>query len=394
MSQGWRKLAACLAGLHMALVAGCWTTQSAMVPTKGESLVADLTFEEAPRLARMQRAEAPPTGVAPKIGIPTPVTANPPLGDTKPVSLVAPKQKSMSVRAWVNGRPIFDDEVMQAIPQGAFRVMASMPEAQRTEKLADIYNQTLDQIIEQEVVYQEAVGKLEKANPRTLEKLKQLAEQDFEKQLNKIRTQIPEQELKELQRSMRKQMERSFISMEYMRSRIFPAIQRIGYQEIKDYYDTHLNEFTKVETVKWQNVFLAVGSKFPTATAARRYAEDMIAQCRTGDDFARLTQIDDGDAKFRNGEGLGSRRGEIRPVEIEDDLFRLREGEIGPVVELSTGVHIFRLVTRDPGGLQPLNEQVQNQIKNKIRSQMADREYKRVIRELRSRAVVDVERDG
>jgi parvulin-like peptidyl-prolyl isomerase len=395
MSHGWRKLGAGLACLQALMLAGCWSTQTAALPTTGESLAADLTIEESPRLARMQRGDVAQSQ-APKIGAPTPfstIGTSSSTSGARPVSLSAPKGKSMSVRAWVNGRPIFDDEVMNAIPPAAMRPLSNMSESQRIEKLTEIYNQVLDQIIEQEVVYQEAVRKLEKANPKTLEKLKQLAEQDFEKQLSKIAAKMPPHELKELQRSMRRQMERSFIAMEYMRSRIFPGIQRIGYQEIKDYYDEHLNEFTKVETVKWQNVFIAAGStRCPTLAQAKRFAEDLIATCRTSDDFAKLVQYDDGDAKFRNGEGLGSRRGEIKPAEVEDSLFKLREGEIGPVVELSTGVHLVRLVSRDSGGLQPLNDQVQSQIKSKLRSQMADREYKRVIRELRSRAVVDVER--
>jgi peptidyl-prolyl cis-trans isomerase C len=319
----------------------------------------------------------------------------PPPGAPKPASLTPPRGKSTTVRAWVNGRPIFDDEVMQSIPGGAWRSLAGMPESQRVERLAEVFNDTLEQIIEQEVVYQEAIRKLEKVNPITLDKLRKEAEEDFDKQLVKIRKQgVTEDELKELRRSMRKQMERSYISMAYMRSRIFPSVQRIGYEEIKEYYDTHQSEFTKAETVKWQNVFIAVGPNRPTLAAARRYAEDLIATCRTGDDFARLAAHDDGDAKFRGGEGFGSRRGEIRPVEIEQHLFRLKNGQIGPLVELSTGVHIFRLVERDPGGLLPLNEAVQNQIKNKLRGQIADREYRRVVRELRSRAVIEVERDS
>jgi peptidyl-prolyl cis-trans isomerase C/foldase protein PrsA len=183
--------------------------------------------------------------------------------------------------------------------------------------------------------------------------------------------------------------------MEYMRSRIFPLInQGIGFQEIKDYYDTHPSEFVKVESLKWQDVFIAVGPKHPTLAHARRFADDLIATCRTGDDFVKLVQFDDGDSKFRGGEGQGTRRGEIRPAELEPYLFKLRNGQIGPVVELSTGVHIFRLVERDPGGPVPLNEAVQNQIRTRLRSQLADREYKRIIRELKTRAVIDLERDA
>ena len=408
MSQGWRWMTAGLLCVQAAGLAGCGSTQTAAMPVQRESLAADLAREESPRLARLQQPETPPLKV-PAINVPPmplapltqaenpalaplPTTGVPELpSGAKQISLTGPRPNKIMVRAWVNGKPVFDDEVMQNIPRSAFQQLAKMSEAQRAEKITELFNQTLDQLVEQEVIYQEAIRKLEK-NRTTLDKLKTLAEEDFEKQLRKIRQSgVPEDQIKEFQRQMRRSMERSFIAMEYMRSRIFPLInQGIGFQEIKDYYDAHPNEFQKIESLKWQDVFLAVGPQRPTLADARRDAEDLIAQCRTGADFIKLVQYDDGASKFNGGEGLGSRRGEIRPAELEEHLFKLRDGEIGPVVELTTGVHIIRLVSRAPGGQLPLNEAVQNQIRSKLRNQLADREYKRIVRELRGRSVIEV----
>ncbi len=395
MSQGWRWIAAGLVSAGAVCLAGCGSTRTAALPGPGESLAADLGTSDTPRLARLQRGDAPtpqpPTLSAGSGAARVPVTPPPPGGATQ-TSLVAPRNNRITVRAWVNGQAIFDDEVMQNISPSMLRALATMPEPQRSEKLADVFNQVLDQIIEQEVIYQDAVHRLEKMNPKTLEKLKTLAAEDFEKQLKKIKDngKVTEKQIKEFQREMARQTERSFIAMEYMRSRVFPQLNLLSFQDLKDYYDNHLNEFTKVESVKWQDVFIAVGPKHPTLAEARRFAEDLIAKCRTGADFVKLSEYDDGDSKFRGGEGQGSRRGEIRPVEVEEALFKLKDGQIGPVVELSTGVHIIRLVYRDPGGLQPLNENVQAQIRTKLRNQLADREYKRIVRELKSRAIIEI----
>src|SRR5262249_6402002 len=152
-------------------------------------------------------------------------------------------------------------------------------------------------------------------------------------------------------------------------------------------YRTHLNEFQKVDAVEWQDIFIAVSPKLPTAGDAKRFAEQLIAQCRTVEDFNSLSQFDDGDSKFRKGMGMGTRKGEIKPPEGEDILFRLEEGQVGRVVELSTGVHIIRVVKREFAGQIPLNEAVQNQIRNKLRSQLVEREYRRIVRELKDRSV-------
>lgn len=70
----------------------------------------------------------------------------------------------------------------------------------------------------------------------------------------------------------------------------------------------------------------------------------------------------------------------------------MQAGQVGPIIEVSTGVHLFRLIERDPGGQMPLDETVQNQIRNKLKSQIFERELKRLVRELKTRAVVEIER--
>jgi len=69
----------------------------------------------------------------------------------------------------------------------------------------------------------------------------------------------------------------------------------------------------------------------------------------------------------------------------------MTDGQIGPMVEVTTGVHLFRLVQRENSGQVPLNEAVQTQIRNKIRNQIFEREFKRFVKELKTRAVVEIE---
>ena len=149
-----------------------------------------------------------------------------------------------------------------------------------------------------------------------------------------------------------------------------------------------------MDSVKWQDVFFALGPKYPTIAQAKRFAEDLIAQCRTNDDFTKLIQFDEGDSKFRNGEGLGSRKGEIKPPELEETLFKLDEGRIGPVIALATGVHIIRVTKREFAGQIPLDVKTQKLIENKIKNKVFEGEYKRIVRELRNRATIEIERQG
>src|SRR5207302_6757377 len=138
---------------------------------------------------------------------------------------------------------------------------------------------------------------------------------------------------------------------------------------------------------KWQDLFIAVGPKHTTLADARRFGEELVARLRRGEDFTKLTEFDDGDSRYRNGDGYGQRRGEIKPPELEPHLFRMRDGDIGPVVELTTGIHVFRLVQREQAGQMPFSDTVQATIRGKLKSEIANREYKRILSDLRSKAI-------
>ncbi len=316
-----------------------------------------------------------------------------------------PSERSfrINVRAWVNGKPIYDNEVMHNLARH-LPDLARLSDAQRSERLAEIFQQELEGLIERELLYQDAVSKLQKLNPRGLEKLRAAAYQEFERQLQEIRkrSKLTDDELKQKLReqgltleTMKRQTERSFIAMEYLRNRLFPLVNSgCGHQEIREYYETHLNEFQKVDSVKWQDLFVAIGPKHPTQAEARKTAELLIERLRAGEKFENLLEFDDGTSRYNQGEGIGQRRGEIKPPELEEHLFRMKDGDIGPAVEMETGVHVFRLVKRDYAGQLPFDDKVQTIIRNKLRNDIGSREAKRIVRDLKSRAIIEIDQEN
>src|SRR5262249_20154690 len=92
----------------------------------------------------------------------------------------------------------------------------------------------------------------------------------------------------------------------------------------------------------------------------------------------------------RKGDGYGAKRGEIRPVEAEPYLFQMQNGEIGPIIEMSSGFHVFRLVERQFAGAQPLDEKTQAQVKKKLQNVILERESKRLVGEMKRRAVIQI----
>lgn len=309
---------------------------------------------------------------------------------------------TVSVRAHVNGVPIFDDEVKEICYPALISLPPSLSESERAAKQAQVFREGLQQIIDREIILQDAFGRLAKAGGPYLEKLKTAAGKEFDKTLQAMRKRSgakSDDDFKEMLRSqgqtidgIRRQFERNFMAREYMRSRIYPMVERAsGHQQILEYYQEHPGEFQAVDSVKWQDIFIDA-TRYRTREEARAFAEGLAARARKGEDFTKLMKYDNGDSSYRNGEGFGQRRGEIKPTEAEPILFQMQDGQIGPLIEIPTGFHVIRLVKRTRAGLLPLDEKLQNDIRRKLQNAVVERETKKLLDELKQKATVEIDR--
>jgi peptidyl-prolyl cis-trans isomerase SurA len=299
-----------------------------------------------------------------------------------------------SIRATVNGEAILDEEVI-------FAAMQSLASARSAEEQTEILNQTITGLVERELLYQEAVARL-KGPPglKVLDKLREEANKEFDK--NTVRRLLKAQDLKSEEQLAaflrehgmsldlwRRSNERYYIGQAYLHFRVGSYLSRIGHREILDYYEKHPEEFQFADSVQWQDLFVDA-LKHPTREAARAFAEVLANRARGGEDFVRLAQeYDNGDSQYRKYEGAGHKHGEVRPPEAEPVLFRMKEGEVA-VVEIGSGYHVVRLVKREHAGPMPFDDKVQKRIRDELRRQVMQREAKRIIRELRVKAVVDI----
>ncbi len=307
-------------------------------------------------------------------------------------------QVAARIRATVNGEPILDDEVREAIYPYLLATQ-TLPEPERSNRRKEAFEKALEELIQREVLIQDAKARL-KDRPQLLEKLEEAAGKEFDKKVRQLKERSnikTDDEFKAYLRQqgltvegIRRQIVRQFMATEYIKNLIMPAIERIGHEQIVEYYKKHPEEFQNKDTVTWQDIFIDA-SKFPNREAARQFAEQLIAKARGGEDFLQLvTKYDQGDSSYRNGEGYGHLHGEIKPADAEQFLFNMREGEVGPIVELTNGFHVIRLVKREQAGLKPFDEKTQTAVRNKLQNAAWEREYKRVVTTLRRKSAVEI----
>lgn len=300
------------------------------------------------------------------------------------------------IRATVNGEAILEEEVVAAALQG---LLSARTEAEK----AEVLNQKLTEIIERELLMQDATARLSKrGGAKFLKELEKIADREFEKNwLLKLMRANNVTDVAVFARMLRdqgmplelirRQWVRNFIAMEYLRTRIEPQLNKIGHMQIVEYYEKHPEEYKVEDSIVWQDIFIANG-QHPSPAAARQFAEVLIARIRKGEDFVRLSkEFDNGESNLRkDSEGLGNRRGEIQPREAEEILFRLKDGEIGPLVEIETGFHIVRMTKRTYAGRQPFDEQTQKLVREKLKQQAFQQEMRKLINDLKRQAIIEV----
>jgi parvulin-like peptidyl-prolyl isomerase len=317
---------------------------------------------------------------------------------TLPPTTLADGTVAVQAVAYVNHSPVYESELRDAVNQRA-RDWANFEEPERTQKRKQVEREELDKLIERELILEIALAQLKKVRPKSVDELYKEAGKEFDKQMRKLKDNFKietDEQFKQFLSAqgasldgLRRQSERAFLSMEYMRNIIFPKIQTIPMSDIKEYYDTHPDEFMDQNRAKWQGIFLDA-TKFSSREAAAQYAEKVAAGLRAGGNFAATaTQLRQAGYNVQLSDvGVGEKPGEIRPAEVEPVVFRLKAGEVGPVVEMPGGFQIVRVVERNYAAKRPFTLELQSEIRKKVQAVCWEREYRNVVEEMKGKAVI------
>ena len=144
-------------------------------------------------------------------------------------------------------------------------------------------------------------------------------------------------------------------------------------EELKDYYDTHQDEFT---SVKASHILLDT----------KEEAEKMLARVKAGEDFAELAKqySKDPSAKENSGDLDYFRHGDmVEP--FEKAAFALKPGEISEIVQTDFGFHIIKV---EDSKLDRL-EDVKELLRGNMLYEKKSLEYGKQLEEMRKNAEIE-----
>jgi hypothetical protein len=305
-----------------------------------------------------------------------------------------------SIRAVVNGKVILNEEVRQAC-YAQLRDLGVQPVSatERSRKQKEILLKALEFLVEWELLNQDI--ELRSKSPQMkkfLEKMTEAADKEFDRTLKSLKGNLGLKTDEEIQEwfqqqglsleGMRKQKRKQMISEEYMRQMVIDKVDRVGHQEIVEYYLSHPEEFQVTESVQWQDLMIDAG-QYESRKEARQVAEQLVKRLQAKEDFLKLAELyDPRGFQFTHGDGEGQKRGLIRPAEVEANLFKLRDGQAA-VVEMPNGFHVIRMVKHTMPGRMSLDDKLQSQIRDKLRNEVGLREQRQFMNRLKSKATIE-----
>lgn len=152
-------------------------------------------------------------------------------------------------------------------------------------------------------------------------------------------------------------------------------------EEAKEYYDANPEEFSTTERVHARMIVVA--------------SEEEALRIRKGltvNSFAETAKKVSLSPDRENGGDLGFfSRGEM-PSAFEDAVFKLRAGQISPVVKTEYGFHIFLVEGRKKGGKFSF-EEVKERIMARLKAEREDSEFRDWMASLKQKTKIEVRED-
>ena len=145
-----------------------------------------------------------------------------------------------------------------------------------------------------------------------------------------------------------------FIAFDY--GQIPGGVPQVSDAEIAQYYATHQDQYKVDDRVRVRHILIKSTTPADDA-AAKKKAQDLLQQIRSGADFAKLARenSDDPGSKQAGGE-LGFLQHGTTVPEFDKMAFSLNPGQVSDLVKTRFGYHIIQTEEKQTAHVKPLEE--------------------------------------
>lgn len=266
------------------------------------------------------------------------------------------------VLATVNGTKITQSQVDTQLAPYIER-MTSMGRQVNESQKAQLQKDVLNMMVEKQLLNEKIISEgIKVTDEQVNEKIKEITTrqgitiQDFEKSLQ-TRGGLT-------LAGFNSQLKTALGIEELLGSEFAKSGQAISEEEAKKFYDDNISNFTRPEQVKASHILIGTsGADEAAKTAARAKAEEVLAQVKSGADFAELAKTHSTCPSKQRGGDLGFFDNKQMVPEFSKAAFSQKPGEVSDVVETKFGYHIIKLTDRKEAGVSSFEQEKSNIIK-------------------------------
>lgn len=140
--------------------------------------------------------------------------------------------------------------------------------------------------------------------------------------------------------------------------------------ELQAYYNAHMQDFQQPEQVQVSEILISTANPDDAAQvdAAKKKADDLYSQLKSGGNFAALAKANSGGPTAAQGGELGEfKRGGLFPSskDLEDKVFALQSGEFTEPIRTRQGFAILEVTQHTQAGVQSYKE-VEPQVEDAV----------------------------
>jgi peptidyl-prolyl cis-trans isomerase C len=274
------------------------------------------------------------------------------IGFLSPV-LAVDKQASEGKVAVVNGTVITEKDLDRQVGFLQQRLQETGKPVNEAD-LAEIKRHALENLIDEELLYQAAVKQKTK-----------VSDTEINQALNTIKARFPDEaHFKDAlskaslsETALRSQLTKNLTIDQFIDKQFVEKVA-VSDKDAKVYYDAHPDLFKRPEQVRASHILIRVDPKADQfqKDSARKKLEAIQQKLKKGEDFTELAKQYSEDSSSARGGDLNyfSRGKMVKP--FEDAAFALKKGEVSDIVETQFGYHLIKVTDRRPETLIPFEE--------------------------------------
>jgi len=249
-------------------------------------------------------------------------------------------------------------------------------------KASEARQKIIEQLIEDRLIYSEAKKYNISVDDKDIEEKIQTAinkvggRQEFDKALAEQKITIKELRTRYKEQAMSRRVIEQKVGSKVL---ITPL-------EVESYYANNIDRFASPEEVLVRNILITPESD---PARAANLVKEISKRLKEGCDFGGLAKIYSQGPAAEEGGLMGYvKRGDLMP-ELEDVVFKLKEGEVSGIVQTQAGYHIFKVEEKRPGKTRSLKE-ARRDVEESIFMEKMNQKVKAWVEGLKKNAYIEI----